>query len=210
LSLSRYLFFITLLFLCATGLLLVGVSVLLMDTHEVHTFSSKLYQFSYDLSHAVIQAHYDLPYSDGPIRLFRESAKSFLEKPVLRLSLFYDPTGVYQDLVRKVLIVVEHFLNTPDGPDPNDLIIFYFNVRPSLDDLIGRYRLVSANTLRHIVYATFFFLGLLLVLAILCVFLVFYPLMRDIQNLNHNRRSWIIFKELQSCKLKNRSVKRDE
>ena len=210
LSFSKYLFILTLLFLCATGLLLTVVSILLMDAHEIQTFSSRLYQFSYDLSQTVIQAHYDLPYSDEPIRLFRGSMTRFLEQPMLRFSLLYDPGGAFKDLVRKIRTVVDHFLEGPEGPDPNDLIISYFDVRPSLDELIGRYRLVSETTLSRIVYAIFFSLGMLLALAILTVFLVFYPLIKDMQNLSENRRSWIVFKEFKSYKLKNRSVKRDE
>ncbi len=209
-SFSKYLFSITLLFLCATGLLLVGVSILLMDMHEIQTFSSKLYQFSYDLSQTVIQAHYHLPYSDEPIRLFRGSMMRFLEQPMLRLSLLYDPGGGFKGLVRKIRTVVDRFLEMPEGPDPNDLVRSYFDVRPSLDEQITQYRLVSATTLRRIAFVIFFFLGILLLLAILTVFLVFYPLMKDIQNLSENRRSWIVFKEFKSYKLKNRSVKRDE
>lgn len=184
-----------------------GISFLLMDLNQVHTFSSKLFQFTFDFSQILLQTPHGVPFEAEALQLFHQGFSEFLGSPNLKLPFLYDPKKTFLLSIQKIKIVMDEFFKDSLVLEYSDLASSYQAVRPSYILMIQQYQSTSSSIAYRINFVIFLFLFLLLGLSTLIIYFVFYPLLKDVQNLNRNRKSWIFFKEFQYFKSKNRSVK---
>jgi hypothetical protein len=155
----------------------------------------------------ILKAHYGIPIQEAFFGSYEETLEGFLEQPSLKIPFLYDPAGKLIDAVRKVEAVFYEYSDALDVTEPREMIPSFFSMRLSFEEMINHYRYVSTTILQHMFFAVLILLAVTFGTVFLIVCLVFYPLLRDMQNLGQNRRSCVYFKELKAFKLKNRSVK---
>ena len=193
--LSNYIFIMSALLIAATGILVFFAGSLIVDTNRLQQFSTRVYRFSEDVHVAILNSEKGLDFDLWTLNNLRKRLSSFSENPNLSLWWIIDPGKNVLRETKRLREVVLVFYDFVIEPSQRDIITSYSEIRPSYETVMEAFEESVRDAIRKGEKIAFILLFLLLITVFLIFLFIFYPLLRDIENMNLNRTSFLCFKE---------------
>jgi len=195
LRLSNYIFIMSVLLIAITGILVFFAGSLIVDTNRLQQVSTRVYRLSEDVHVAILNSEKGLDFDLWTLNNLRKRLTTFSEKPGLSLWWIIDPDQSVLSETERLREVVLVFYDFVIEPSKKDIITAYSEIRPSYETVMKTFEESVRDAIRKGEKIAFILLFLVLITVFLIFLFIFYPLLRDIENMNLNRTSFLCFKE---------------
>ena len=194
-KLTNYVFIMSILMIAITGTLVFFSATLITDTNTIQQYSLRVNELNADVHIAILNSEKGLDFDLWTVNSMRKTLEDFSAFNNLETWYLIDPGKEIMEKSKMLNRVVLQFYNFVIEPTKNDIITSYTKIRPSFTQAMTSFDLAVENAINLGQKTTFGMLMSILITVILLYFLIFFPLIREIENYNLKRTASLIFKE---------------
>jgi len=202
LKFSGVIFFVTILLILSTGILIFLSFSLTVDMNKITLFSLQTNRTWSKIPYIVFNMEKGVRLDFWMVRELVKNLEEFETDTTLSTSFLYDTKNDIKTATHSLYLVANEFYKNISDQYNEEIFEAYEEIRISLEYGIDNLEKSVADAVKKIQFWFIIFMLLIFFLVIISIVMIFYPIYRDFKYLESKNRSKVSIKELKTIKPK--------